>query len=108
MNFSGCTIIKCTSRGFSHNFATCFSTGKPKDMFGTNTPSMMSMCNQSALLLLSQSMSACRLPKLADNSDGETIISLAVFCIFTLRPVDAGKLSYPCQYGGSGRDVGEG
>lgn len=46
-------------------------TGKPKEIFGTKTPSMTSRCNQSASLRLIISMSADRFAKSADNKEGE-------------------------------------
>ena len=39
---SGCTIIKCVSKGFSDSWRTALTTGIPKEILGTNTPSMMS------------------------------------------------------------------
>ena len=40
--FSGSTIIRWTSIGFSAFLATASITGNPKDMLGTKTPSMTS------------------------------------------------------------------
>ena len=73
INFSGLTIIRCTSNGFEVNLATYFSTGKPKDMFGTNTPSIISMCTQSASLRLIISMSFARYAKSAERIEGDII-----------------------------------
>ena len=38
--------VQCTSKGFSDNSATYFNTGKPKEIFGTNTPSIISICSR--------------------------------------------------------------
>ena len=50
-------------------------TGNPKLMLGTNTPSITSRCNQSALLLLIIPISRSRFPKSAARREGETIIT---------------------------------
>ncbi len=42
-------------------------------MLGTKTPSIISICNHSASLLLIISRSDCRFAKFADNNDGDTI-----------------------------------
>ena len=43
-------------------------------MLGTNTPSIISICNHSASLRLIISRSDCRFAKFADNNDGDTIM----------------------------------
>ena len=78
MNFSGCTIIRCTSSGFSLNSATYFNTGKPNDILGTNTPSIISKCSQSASLRLIFSRSLLKSAKFAESKDGAILISFAI------------------------------
>ena len=73
------------SNGFFEICATYFKTGNPKEMLGTNTPSMISICNQSASLRLMLSRSASKLAKLADNNDGDII---GVFIIFSFLDTD--------------------
>ena len=78
INFSGCTIIKCTSSGFSLSSATYFKTGNPKDIFGTKTPSIISICNQSASLWFIFSISSFRLAKFADKREGDIFNSFFI------------------------------
>src|SRR5574344_1524679 len=88
MNFSGWTIIKCTSNGLLHIFATDFITGKPKEILGTNTPSITSRCNQSASLRFIISISLLRSLKSAAKRDGATIVFIILCRVNQLRQYD--------------------
>jgi hypothetical protein len=51
-------------------FLTAFSTGKPKEILGTNTPSITSKCIQSAAEACNILISLSRFPMSADRTDG--------------------------------------
>ena len=74
--FSGFTIIRWTSRGFRAFFAIASTTGKPKEMFGTKVPSIMSRWKMSAYLFTT-STSFSRLRKSAASIDG----AMSIFVI---------------------------
>mgnify|MGYP001227615134 CR=1 FL=1 len=76
---SGLVIIKCTSKGFLVIFLIKLTIGIPKEIFGTNKPSITSRWNQSALLLLIISQSLERLPKSAARIEGAILIDIINF-----------------------------
>ena len=73
VDFSGSTIIKCTSSTLLVALRIGFITGNPNEMLGTKTPSITSMCTHSAALRSIIFVSRSRLPKSADNIEGEII-----------------------------------
>ena len=66
--------------GFLQALPTASKTGKPKDMLGTKTPSITSMCNQSASLSLIISTSALRFRKSAESKEG-AISGFFIICL---------------------------
>jgi hypothetical protein len=54
-------------------------TGIPKEMFGTKTPSMISMWNQSASLLLIILQSRSKFPKSEASTEGAIIVGMNFF-----------------------------
>ena len=66
---SGLTIIRWTSIGTVTAFAIASTTGNPKEMFGTNEPSITSMWIRSAFLLTIL-MSGSRFRKLPESIEG--------------------------------------
>lgn len=82
-------IIKCTSNGLEVYFRIAFKTGNPKEILGTNTPSIISTCMESAALLSNISTSALRLAKSPERIDGAIRCGIYVVNVFYVRtPMD--------------------
>ena len=73
----GSSIIRCTSKGLFVKFLMLLITGIPKEMLGTNLPSITSICIASAPYLSRFFMSSPSLEKSAESIDG------AIFTIFS-------------------------
>ena len=74
MYFSGLTIIRCVSSTFFVPLRIGGISGNPNEMFGTNTPSITSMCTHSASLRSSIAMSSAKCPKSAESTEGDMIL----------------------------------
>jgi hypothetical protein len=62
--------------------------GIPKDILGTNNPSMTSKWNQSALLLSIFLQSLARLPKSAASMDGAILIDIMFYYEYKISVIN--------------------
>lgn len=60
-----------------------FSTGNPKEILGTNTPSITSICTHSAALRSTICVSRSRWPKSAESIEGATILFMVRILLTT-------------------------
>ena len=70
--------MRCTSRNMSVALRRDLSTGRPMEIFGTNSPSITSTCSQSAPAAFTSAASSPNLQKSDAKIEGAILIILVI------------------------------